>query len=470
MRSFALMIGVLTFTAGAAAQQPAPTPKASTENSKYYFSRSDDNGDRAMIGVGTSSTGKRDTLGLMITSVTYNGPAEKAGIVEGDRLVSVNGTSLKVAAGDAGEPEMNGLMTRRLVRALSSVKAGDEVTFVVYSNGSTKTVKVKTVARDDMEGSRKVNSERAAVGLNFGGNGSLRDTLGIFVQSVTKDGPADKAGIEEGNRVASINGVDMRVPAADAEDGSLGWAKQERFTRVLMGLKPGDVVELKVWANGAYKTVKVTTVKASDIYGKLGAEWREYGQAMAGYARMAPMAPMPPMPPMPAIAPMVRMPMNFGWSDGSGSGSSTMTCVSQGDGNMQCRSTPSARSRNRVTVVTPDGDAMHEREMARAKGGRTYYSKTDDDGNAEINFPGLRLTSVTPELAAYFGAGSEKGLLVLEASDEWTPLKTGDVVLKLNGRPVVRGQTSSMSLESDEDNTFSVIRKQKTISVTVKAH
>jgi S1-C subfamily serine protease len=466
------MIGVLTLTAGAAAQQPAPTPKASTENSKYYFSRSDDNGDRAMIGVGTSSTGKRDTLGLMITSVTYNGPAEKAGIVEGDRLVSVNGTSLKVAAGDAGEPEMNGLMTRRLVRALSSVKAGDEVTFVVYSNGSTKTVKVKTVARDDMEAPRKMNSERAAVGLNFGGNGSLRDTLGIFVQGVTKDGPADKAGIEEGNRVASINGVDMRVPAADAEDGSLGWAKQERFTRVLMGLKPGDVVELKVWANGAYKTVKVTTVKASDIYGKVGAQWQEYGDAMRGYARMAPMAPMPPMPPMPAMAPMMRMPMNFSWGDGagSGSGSSTMTCVSEGDGNMRCRSVPQSRSRNRVTVVTPDGDAMHEREMAAGKRGSTAMVRSDDDGSADISFPGLRLTSVTPELAQYFGPGSEKGLLVVEVGDEWKPLKTGDVVLKLNGRAVVRGQSSSMSLESDEDNSFSVIRKQKTITVVVKAH
>ena len=123
-------------------------------------------------------------------------------------------------------------------------------------------------------------------------------------------------------------------------------------------------------------------------------------------------------------------------------------------------------------MVTPDGDAMHEREMAAAKGGRSSMSmsRTDDDGNAEINFPGLRLTSVTPELASYFGAGSEKGLLVVEADDEWKPLKTGDVVLKLNGRAVVRGQTSSMSLESDEDNTFSVIRKQKTITVVVKAH
>ena len=380
MRSFALMFGVLTIASGVAAQQPAPTPKPAPENSRYYFGQSDDRGDRAAIGVNTSSTGKRDTLGLMVTSVTANGPAEKAGMVEGDRLVSVNGTSLKVAPGNAGEPEMGGIMTRRLVRTLTNVKAGDDVTFVVYSNGSTKTVKVKTVAMEDLSGTRKSTTDRAAVGLNFGGNGSPRDTLGIFVQSVTKDGPADKAGIEEGNRIASINGVDMRVPAAEAEDGSLSWAKQGRFSRVLMELKPGNVVELKVWANGAYKTVKVTTVKASDIYGKLGAEWREFGQAMSGYASYGANAANAAMPPMPAMAPMMRMPMSFGWGDGQGPGQVTMTCTSEGDGNMRCRSVPSSRSRSRVRVVTPDGDAMHAREMAAAKGGRSSMSmsRTDD--------------------------------------------------------------------------------------------
>ena len=40
--------------------------------------------------------------------------------------------------------------------------------------------------------------------------GSSRDTLGVFVMSVEDGGPAAKAGIEEGTRIASINGVDVR--------------------------------------------------------------------------------------------------------------------------------------------------------------------------------------------------------------------------------------------------------------------
>ena len=36
-----------------------------------------------------------------------------------------------------------------------------------------------------------------------------RDTLGLFVSAVTPGGPAEKAGIEEGHRIAAINGVSL---------------------------------------------------------------------------------------------------------------------------------------------------------------------------------------------------------------------------------------------------------------------
>src|SRR3972149_2679986 len=42
--------------------------------------------DRPMIGVSTRGSGKRDTLGLLVESVTRDGPADKAGVEEGDRL------------------------------------------------------------------------------------------------------------------------------------------------------------------------------------------------------------------------------------------------------------------------------------------------------------------------------------------------------------------------------------------------
>jgi S1-C subfamily serine protease len=469
MRSTALIFGLFTLAIGAQAQDeaPAPTPAPTPRASNYRFVRTDDMGDRAVLGVNTSGGSKRDTLGLLISSVTPGGPAEKAGLTEGDRIVSVNGTSLKVAPGDAGEPEMGGMMSRRLVRTMSNLKAGDEVTLVIYSNGSTKTVKVKTIAMDDLnDGSMKKKSgDRAVVGVGFGG-GSKRDTLGLFIESVTAGGPADKAGIQEGMRIASINGVDMRISAADAEDGSLVWAKQERFTRVLRELNPGDAVELKVWADGGWKTYKVTTVKSSDLYGKYENAWTKYAEGMAGFApkiRMD-MAPMPPMPPMPPMGPMAIPPMRMKMSPGE---STTMTCNTVGDGTVVCQSTGKGKgSGNSKYYVNPDnGRGASRAPMAMAYSG----GDNENDNDNEINFPGLRMTTVTPELASYFGAGSENGLLVLEASDDWSPVKTGDVVLTLNGRAVVRDKTTSVSLDTGRDNTFVVLRKGKKISVVVKA-
>src|SRR6185437_1738351 len=51
---------------------------------------------RAVLGISTRSTGKRDTLGLLVESITSGSPAEKAGLEEGDRIASVNGVNLKL--------------------------------------------------------------------------------------------------------------------------------------------------------------------------------------------------------------------------------------------------------------------------------------------------------------------------------------------------------------------------------------
>src|SRR5690349_19195119 len=79
---------LLAAPAPAAAQaKPAPAPKAESKSDKsdrkvevYRFSTDDDD-DRAVLGVSTASNaGKRDTLGVLVESVTAGGPAEKAGI------------------------------------------------------------------------------------------------------------------------------------------------------------------------------------------------------------------------------------------------------------------------------------------------------------------------------------------------------------------------------------------------------
>lgn len=247
------------------------------ETAPRAFAYSFGDPDRPMIGVSTRTSGKRDTLGLLVESVTRDGPADKAGLEEGDRLVSVNGVNLRLSAADAGEPDMDGVANRRLIRELEKHKAGDEVELRVYRDGNIRTVRVKTVTADELNSQtittsgsmfRRMASDRAALGLSLGGNGSRRDTLGVLVVGVADDGPAAKAGIDEGDRVAAINGVDLRVASEDAGDWQASNARINRLNREMEKVKAGDAVELRVYSGGQVKTVRVDAVKASEIEGQ----------------------------------------------------------------------------------------------------------------------------------------------------------------------------------------------------------
>lgn len=259
----------------------------------FSFSTSED-GDRAVIGVTTSTGSARDTLGVLISSVTAGGPAEKAGIEEGSRIASINGVNLRLSPADVGDWDMSGAMGRRLTRELGKAKAGDEVELKVYSGGQTRTLKVKTVTYDDLYSAMRRSSgqremdERAALGVSLGSTGSKRDTLGVLLLGIDDDGPAAKAGLEEGNRVQAINGVDLRVGREDAGDGYMGSSKVRRLQRELEKVKVGDEVSLKVYVGGGRtRDVRIKTVALSTL--------RHDGMSI--FRSFAPMTPMPPMPP-----------------------------------------------------------------------------------------------------------------------------------------------------------------------------
>jgi serine protease Do len=247
--------------------------------------------DRAVLGISLGSGGRGDTLGVRVVDVVSGGPADKAGIEEGDRITSINGTSLRISREDAEDWEMGSLAHRRLQRSLDRLKPGDEVTLQLQRGREARTVRVKTVAADelpresrsfativpggsrlslrgeDLRDSIRARMERRpALGLTVGGTGSRRDTLGLFVSSVTTDGPAEKAGIQEGDRVAAINNVDVRVPREDLEDGMAASARHNRFTRELSKVKPGDNVTLRVYSGGQTRTVTVRVGSAAEVF------------------------------------------------------------------------------------------------------------------------------------------------------------------------------------------------------------
>lgn len=116
-------------------------------------------------------------------------------------------------------------------------------------------------------------SKRAALGLELRTTGTRRDTLGVFVEGVTPKGPAENAGIIEGDRIAAINGVDLRTASGDVDDSYMNGLAAHRLTREVEKLTPGSRVSLRVYSGGRYRDVQVVAGSASEVM-RLGDHFR----------------------------------------------------------------------------------------------------------------------------------------------------------------------------------------------------
>lgn len=172
--------------------------------------------------------------------------------------------------------------------------------------------------------------KRAAIGVRVQTTGTKRDTIGVFIAGVVPNGPAEKAGIVEGERIVSINGVDLRVPAADVDDSYTAGLAAHRLTREMEKLAPGAIVRLQVNSGGRTREVQVTTMRASEVH-KLSGNFGMF-PGMPAMPKMRMLAPtrirvpgpskvpmefnfdddvvfeMPAMPPVPALAPTPAIP------------------------------------------------------------------------------------------------------------------------------------------------------------------
>ncbi len=230
--------------------------------------------DRAVLGITLATSSRRDTAGVRIEDVDTNGPAAKAGLKSGDVITDINGVSLRIAAADAEELAFAGIAQRRLQRTIAKAKPGDDVELRVRSGGSNRSVTIKTVSAEELDrtSERRASGARAAasdqqgaIGVSIGGSGNGRDTLGLFVSSVVGGGPAEKSGIIEGERIAAVNGVDVRVPKEDVEDMSVTSSRVNRFIREVQKVAPGGAVTLRVFGNGRYRDVALKAVRMSEL-------------------------------------------------------------------------------------------------------------------------------------------------------------------------------------------------------------
>lgn len=305
--------------AGAALPAQDRSPRRAIERDdarrsvRTLISRMDDDPDRPRLGLTVVAGSASDTLGILVDGITAGGPAEKAGLQKGDRLVAIEGVSLRLDPADADDAAMQGVVMRRLTRELARHKVGDAVTLRYARDGRTREASVTTVAADTVRatvtwaGASRRSGDRASLGVALGGATGVRDTAGIFVTRVARGGPAERAGVVEGDRLASIDGVDLRVPREDVDDAAVATARVRRLQRELDKRAAGDTVELRVVRNGQPRTLRVATVAAREVEDARGASIIiGDGSAFPGFD--VSIAPPPPAPPIPPGAPKPPVP------------------------------------------------------------------------------------------------------------------------------------------------------------------
>ena len=472
-----------------------PLP-AAAQNARIYSTpsagrlRVGDDQPRAALGLSTSgSTSSRDALGLLVSSVAPRGPAEKAGIEEGDRIASINGVSLRVAPGDVGDFDISSAMSRRLTRELGRLRPGEDVDLRVYSGGQTRTVRLRTIDSDSLYSVRRLArtdmDDRPTRGVGIGSTGSRRDSLGVLVMFIDDSGPAARAGIEEGNRIAEINGIDLRVGRDDSADDFMGNVRVRRLQREIARLRPGDDVDLRVYANGRFHDVKLRAGRASDLP-------HRHGSFMISGDAMGMMA--PGMFPLnidgALISGEVRRSIERAMEGagralegvGRGLGPSRMW-QDQLDDERPPRVEPiepvhseplePSKLRRAAPTRVPYSSALLRESGARSDMMRSAAMKDDAAHSATLDIAGLRMVAVGTELAAYLGKGSERGLLVVDVP-QWarSAVRAGDVVLAIDGQPVRSDDGSeelTVALPRFRDAQLDILRDSVHQTVTLPA-
>lgn len=169
--------------------------------------------------------------GVLVNRVVEGSPAEKAGLKKGDVITSVN--SKTVDRPDA------------LSDLVGQAKVGQTVSIRIARDGKTQTLSAKLVARpeqDEMEmvepgphgmrhfefdmprdfmsgpgmwmGRGRLGVRVASLNPDLGGYFSVPDGKGVLVLEVSKDTPAEKAGLKAGDVITKVG----TTAIADAED------------------------------------------------------------------------------------------------------------------------------------------------------------------------------------------------------------------------------------------------------------
>lgn len=483
VRAVALAGLLAPFSAGAAAAQvdfPAPPepparPARPASPPRQIFLSGTTTTDRGYLGVTPrASSGPADTLGLLLDDVDSNLPAGKAGIEDGARLVSIDGIDLRVDPRDLGDSAAERLPESRLRRQLERKKPGETVTLVVYRSGRTETKRVVLADSPMASTIRTLSAGRRVLGISLSQNGSMRDTAGLLINDVTSGGAADRGGIGEGDRLVSIDGVDLRVPAEDAGSSEGADARVSRLRRALDAARDSQPVKLEVLTSGRRRTVTVVptleqgwTINMNGLTGavaRLRNGTRTLGELNSSNRDS-----------MDEDAAEAQREIARGQAEAARE-------TARGQREAQRGMAEAAREMARAQRDVEREMQNQRRDMARMEQREMNGSWSRDNGErqsrvsgtirgrtdgATMSLSGLALAAVDRDFAQRFGPGSEDGALVVRSDDDWEPLRAGDVILTIEGRGVRDGNALDVTFNRTRELRVEILRNGRKQTVTL---
>ncbi len=189
---------------------------------------------KVVLGVATQDSPK----GVLLTAISKDGPAQKAGLTKGDLLLALDGKTIK--------------KTSDIALVLQGKTGGDKIK-LAYQRGGEKLEVELTLAPRPAD-----PNQRGTIGLSVEETGK-----GVAVSEVSEDSPAAKIGIKPGDILLSIDGAKIDNPRV--------------LFKALFPKKVGDKITLTYQQGKDKKEAKITLEPMSS-----GTKDRPYAGRLGG--------------------------------------------------------------------------------------------------------------------------------------------------------------------------------------------